>query len=269
MVGDETRDLVLRLARENPVGGNGASGRAAWARRASVGHLYRHDPSPGGYQAGAAPGTDTGASSFTRRLQASWPATSSRWRRCCSDVLLAVLHRALEQASTPRRGDWKPDDAWVTQQARNVAADLREVGAAPRFLVHDRDTNFTRSFNTVFQAEGARIIDAPIRAPNANAHADGWVGSVPSECLDWTLVRDRRHLEAVLRTYIGPMPTGPIEPSGFVLLLARGTDRTLQLTEASASDGARFSAGSSTSTASLWTSRATRTARSPGSSSSA
>jgi len=84
-----------------------------------------------------------------------------------------------------------------------VTADLREARAAPRFLIHDRDTKFTRSFDAVFQAEGTRIIDTPVRAPNANAHAERWVGSVRSECLDWTLVRGRRHLEAVLRTYVG------------------------------------------------------------------
>jgi len=69
----------------------------------------------------------------------------------------------------------------------------------PRFLIQDRDAKFTRSFDAVFEADGARVIATPIRAPNANAHAERWVGTVRSECLDWSMVRGRRHLERVLR----------------------------------------------------------------------
>ncbi len=38
--------------------------------------------------------------------------------------------------------------------------------------------------------------------PNANAHAERWVGTVRSECLVWTLIRGQGHLELVLRTYV-------------------------------------------------------------------
>ncbi len=44
-----------------------------------------------------------------------------------------------------------------------------------------------------------RIITTPIRASNANAHAERWVGTARAECLDWILVRGRRHLKRVLR----------------------------------------------------------------------
>ena len=32
-----------------------------------------------------------------------------------------------------------PDSAWVTQQARNVAYELEDLGVAGRFAIHDRD----------------------------------------------------------------------------------------------------------------------------------
>ena len=96
-----------------------------------------------------------------------------------------------------------PDSAWVTQQARNLAMAVEEEGRSPRFLIHDRDTRFTCSFDEVFRSEGMRILLTPIRAPNANASCERWVGTVRAECLDWTLILGRRHLERVLRTYIG------------------------------------------------------------------
>jgi putative transposase len=40
-----------------------------------------------------------------------------------------------------------------------------------------------------------------VQAPNANAHAERWVRTVRSECLDRMLVLGRRHLEYLLRVY--------------------------------------------------------------------
>jgi peptide/nickel transport system permease protein len=45
------------------------------------------------------------------------------------------------------------------------------------------------------------IIRTPIRAPNANAYAERWVGTLRRECLDRILTVNRRQLEHVLRVY--------------------------------------------------------------------
>ncbi len=70
-----------------------------------------------------------------------------------------------------------------------------------RFLLHDRDSKFSGAFDEVFRSEGMRIIRTPIRAPNANAYAERWVGTLRRECLDRILIVNRRHLEQVLRVY--------------------------------------------------------------------
>src|SRR6266496_1804091 len=87
-----------------------------------------------------------------------------------------------------------PDSAWVTQQARNVAMDLNDQAATIKFLLRDHYTKFLRSFDELFTSEGIKIIRTPVRAPRANAYAERWVQTVRMECLDWTLVRGRRHL---------------------------------------------------------------------------
>jgi putative transposase len=46
------------------------------------------------------------------------------------------------------------------------------------------------------------IVRTPIRAPNANAWSERWVGSVRRECLDRLLIFGRGQLEHVLRVYI-------------------------------------------------------------------
>jgi transposase InsO family protein len=46
-----------------------------------------------------------------------------------------------------------------------------------------------------------RIIKSPVRAPQANAIAERWVGSARRECLDRMLVTSERHLRVVLGEY--------------------------------------------------------------------
>ena len=65
-----------------------------------------------------------------------------------------------------------PDGAWVTQQARNLFARLGERGRHVRFLLHDRDAKFCRSFGDVFRSEGAEVLLTPLQAPRANAFAE-------------------------------------------------------------------------------------------------
>ena len=47
-----------------------------------------------------------------------------------------------------------PNEPWVTQVARNFAAELEEAGRRFRFLIRDRDTKFTASFDAVFASIG-------------------------------------------------------------------------------------------------------------------
>ena len=93
-----------------------------------------------------------------------------------------------------------PDGRWVTQQARNLVMQLGDEHPI-RFLVHDRDTKFTHAVDEIFRTEGIKVIRTPIRAPNANAHAERWVRTLRADCLDRILILGRRHLAHVLRVY--------------------------------------------------------------------
>ena len=92
-----------------------------------------------------------------------------------------------------------PTGVWVTQQACNLS--FTGVLEPMRFLIHDRDSKFTASFDEVFRSEGIKVIHTPIRAPQANAYAERFVRTVRGECLDWILILGRRHLERALRIY--------------------------------------------------------------------
>jgi len=77
--------------------------------------------------------------------------------------------------------------------AADGLADLRERAADARD--QDRDSKFTAAF----AAAGIQALKPPPQAPKANAHAER---SVRTECPDWILVWNRRHLERVLTDYV-------------------------------------------------------------------
>jgi putative transposase len=85
---------------------------------------------------------------------------------------------------------------------RNLVAALDADATAVRFLIRDRDSKFTRAFDDVWRAVGAEVILTPIQAPNANAVAERWVGTVRRECLDHLLIAGRQQLVRVLRIYV-------------------------------------------------------------------
>jgi putative transposase len=47
-----------------------------------------------------------------------------------------------------------PGGAWAAQQARNLAWDLQDAEVKPRFLIHDRDSNFPAALRRLLQGRG-------------------------------------------------------------------------------------------------------------------
>jgi len=100
-----------------------------------------------------------------------------------------------------------PDEAWMKQIARNATAD--DCGALRdcRYLLHDRDTKFTRLFRAILVSGRVRPLALPPHSPNLNAYAERWVRSVKEECLSKVILfgeRALRRAEPIRR----PFPCG-------------------------------------------------------------
>lgn len=94
-----------------------------------------------------------------------------------------------------------PTGEWAVQQARNLALALGERFESFRFLIRDRGSNFTRSFDAVFQANGTRILQTAVQAPRMNATCERLLGTLRRELLDRMLILSEAHLRAVLIEY--------------------------------------------------------------------
>jgi putative transposase len=81
-----------------------------------------------------------------------------------------------------------PSGEWTVQQARNLALTLDQRFDDIRFVIRDRGSNFTASFDAVFQATGARILRSAVRVPRMNAICERLVGTLRRELLDRVLI---------------------------------------------------------------------------------
>jgi transposase InsO family protein len=94
-----------------------------------------------------------------------------------------------------------PTSEWTVQRARNLALTLGERFEDIRFVIRDRGSNFTASFDAVFQATGTRILVSAVQAPRMNATCERLIGTLRRELLDRMLILGERHLRAVLAEY--------------------------------------------------------------------
>jgi putative transposase len=197
------RQLVLRLARENP----------SWGYRRIHGELL-------------VLGIKVAASTVWEILRQTGidPAperTSTTWAdflRSQADALLAcdffetvtltgarlyvlaVIEHATRRArilgATPH-----PAASWVAQAAKNLVMDLQDAGASARFVIRDRDGKFPGLFDAVLQDAGIKVVLSGVQMPRMNSIMERWVQTCRHELLDRTLIWNQRHLLHSLREF--------------------------------------------------------------------
>jgi hypothetical protein len=106
-----------------------------------------------------------------------------------------------------------PTGGWTVQQARNLALSLGERFENNRFLIRDRGSNFTASFDAVFEATGGRILLTAVQAPRMNATCERLVGTLRRELLDRMLILGERHLRRPDRVPGAPQHGPPFRAS--------------------------------------------------------
>jgi putative transposase len=94
-----------------------------------------------------------------------------------------------------------PTGDQTVRQARNLAPGPGDPFGDFRFLIHDRGSNFTRSFDAVSQVTGVTIACTAVQAPRTNAICERLIGTLRRELLDRTLILGQSHLPAVLAEY--------------------------------------------------------------------
>jgi putative transposase len=76
-----------------------------------------------------------------------------------------------------------PNEAFMMQCARQLTDPFDGFLLGKRYLIHDRDTTFTKAFDQFLRNAGVEPLVLPPRSPNLNAHCERFVRSIKEETL--------------------------------------------------------------------------------------
>ena len=201
----EIRRVVMRMAEENP----------AWGYTRIQGALknvgcrlldHRTDPQS---RRGAA---RAGAPDVVADVSAS-PLGRDRRRRFLhdrgvdvarlGDLLLGVRDRpGLSSCADHWLDPTSQLSLFMRQVSRTLTTADDGLLRADGVLVCDRDRKWSREVRRLLGEAGVRVVQTPLQAPNANAHAERFVRSIKEECLGREIPLGERHFRRTVAEFM-------------------------------------------------------------------
>ena len=91
---------------------------------------------------------------------------------------------------------------WMKQIARNLTDPIDGFLKNKKYLVHDRDSLFTKDFKAILRAGGITCKKTSVASPNMTPYVERFVRSIKHECINKMLIFGERHLRYVVSEYI-------------------------------------------------------------------
>jgi transposase InsO family protein len=202
----EIRRLVVRMAEENPTWGYT---RIQGALK-NVGHRVGRSTIRRILKAAGLPPVPQRPTSWHAFLKAHWGVIAAAdffttevriWRGLVTYYTVFVLDLASRRVhllgSTPH-----PSDVFMGQIVRLVTAAEDGVLIGHRVLICDRDRKWSQAVRQQFGDASLRVVQTPVRAPNANAYAERFVRSIKEECLDRMIPLGERHFRCAITEFV-------------------------------------------------------------------
>ena len=206
IVAAEIRRLIVRMAEENPRWGYT---RIRGALK-NLGHRVGRSTIARTLKAQGIPPVPERPTSWRTFLRAHWGAISGAdffttevwtWQGLVTYYTLFVINVASRRVQMVG-STAHPDEMFMRQIGRTLT-DADDGALRPQsVLICDRDRKWSRPVRQLLVDAGIRVVQTPYQAPNANAHAERFVRSIKSECLDRVIVLGERHLRQTIREFI-------------------------------------------------------------------
>src|SRR6266446_6696650 len=205
---EQTRNLVLRLARENPTWGyeriQGALANLGHAiSDSSVANILKEhgiEPAPERKR----------HTTWKTFLKAHWDVlaaidftTVEVWGKngLVTLYLLFVMHLATRRVHFAGCTT-NPDELWMKQIGRNLTGAEDAFLQGKRYVLMDRDMKFCAAFRKTLEGAGVEPVLLPPRSPNLNAHLERFHRSLREECLDRMILFGEESIRKAVREYL-------------------------------------------------------------------
>jgi putative transposase len=96
----------------------------------------------------------------------------------------------------------QPHGRWMEQIARNLTDCIDGALIGKRYLIHDRDPLFTDRFRDILGSAGVKSVRLPPRSPNLSPHAERFVLSIKSECLNRLILFSEAQLRRACTEFV-------------------------------------------------------------------
>ena len=90
----------------------------------------------------------------------------------------------------------------MQQCARQLTDPFDGFLLGKRYLLHDRDTKFTLTFDRLLKDSGVDAVVLPPRSPNLNSYCERFVRSIKEEALEQMVMLGERSLHYALHQYL-------------------------------------------------------------------
>src|SRR6266540_1582448 len=206
---EEIEQFVVRMSEENPTWGY----RRIQGALVNLGHhidaitvrniLRRHhlEPAPQRRKAGM---------NWAQFLKLHWEVLAATdfftvevatWHGLVTYYVLFVIELATRHVQIAGITPY-PTAAFMQQCARQLTDPFDGFLVGKRYLLHDRDTKFTRAFDVLLKGSGVEPVVLPPRSPNLNAHCERFVRSIKEEVLEQMVMLGECALYYAIQQYL-------------------------------------------------------------------
>ena len=112
-------------------------------------------------------------------------------------VMEVATRRVHFAACTPTLGD-----DLMKQIARNLTDPFDGFLKDSKYVLMDRDTNFSSAFRTILEEADVEPVRLPAKSPNLNSHLERFHLSIKSECLSRMIFFGEKSLRRAVSTYL-------------------------------------------------------------------
>lgn len=96
----------------------------------------------------------------------------------------------------------QPYGGWMMQVGRGLLDAVDGFLLGKKYLIVDRDPVYTAQFRRLLRDDGVELLRLPAKSPNLNAYAERFVRSIREECLDHVVLLGEGHLRRVVGEYV-------------------------------------------------------------------